>query len=447
MKRSTQSVDELVAQAERDMATEFARLSPSKKNERAEPKRARQRREKPNERDPRATIPPVTGADEFGIAEELDDRGDDDPRKPIPSKKALTVFPMVAFKGVRMDLKRRNYLIKNLLPRSGLAVIWGPPKCYKSFWSMDVALHIARGRPYRGLRVQQAAVIYIMLEGREGLGARKEALARHYGIDGGDDVPLYFITNILNLAKQARELIIDIEAQLGSVTPGVIFVDTLNRSLVGSESKDEDMAAYLAGAALLEQKFGCLVAIIHHSGIDASRPRGHTSLSGGVEVQLSVERVADLQVVVTVELAKDIPEGAQIASRLEVVELGRDVDGDPKTSLVVTPMDASPFKAGKAKPKTAKLAKSYRAIKAAINEAIDAGEPITPRAGMPQVRAVKVVNVEKEFNRRYVVADPDPDKAIKAKRKAFRRALEWLPDDQYGTAALGEVDWIWKIKE
>jgi hypothetical protein len=388
--------------------------------------------------------PPAESPADFGLpAGEAIDHNEQN-TAPIPREKSLVAFPIVAFKGVHMDLERRNYLIKNLLPRSGLAVVWGPPKCYKSFWSMDVALHIARGRPYRGLRLQQAAVVYIMLEGREGLGARKEALARHYEIDDSEDVPLYFITSVLNLAKQARELAASIEAELGFITPGAIFVDTLNRSLVGSESKDEDMAAYLAGAALLEQKFRCLVAIVHHSGIDATRPRGHTSLTGAVEVQLRVERTGDLQALVTVEAAKDIPEGTQIASRLEVVELGRDIDGDPKTSLVVLPADASAVKPARKSEKSKRLTKSQRTIVDAIDEVLlDNSTEITPRAGMTAVRAAKVADVRKEFDRRYAAADPD--KAPDAKRMAFGRALEWLPAEQYGTAAVNDTDWIWKL--
>ena len=36
-----------------------------------------------------------------------------------------------------------NYLIKGSMPRSGLVVIWGPPKCGKSFVAFDMAMHIA----------------------------------------------------------------------------------------------------------------------------------------------------------------------------------------------------------------------------------------------------------------------------------------------------------------
>jgi hypothetical protein len=361
-----------------------------------------------------------------------------------PKSKALTVFPLLAFKDVRLDLAWRNYLVKGLLPRSGLAVIWGPPKCYKSFWAMDVALFIARGCEYRGHRVQQAPVVYIMLEGREGLGARKEALARHYGID---DAPLYFITTTLDLSKQSAALARAIEEQLDGIKPGAIFVDTLNRSLVGSESRDEDMAAYLAGAGQLEQTFSCLVAIVHHCGIDASRPRGHTSLTGAVEVQLRVERVADLQVLVTVEAAKDIPEGAEIASRLQVTELGLDEDGDPQTSLIVLPIDADApqpsSRYGKSKPK--KLTMGQRCMQDAINEALQyCATSIVPIAGMTPVNAVKVADIKREFERRYPASDPD--QATDAKRVAFKRAVEWLPAEQYGTGAINDTDWIWKVK-
>jgi hypothetical protein len=252
--------------------------------------------------------------------------------------KALVVFPLVAFADIRLATERRDYLVKGLLPRSGLVVVWGPPKCGKSFWATDLGLHIALGWEYRGRRVQQASVVYISLEGRHGLPARLKAFKNHHGVKAA---PFYLITTPLDLVRKADALIASIEAQLGDKKPGAIFIDTLNRSLVGSESKDEDMAAYLAAAGKVEQKFGCLVVIVHHCGIDATRPRGHTSLSGAVEVQLAVKRGASGEIVATVELAKDGPEGAEIFSRLETVEVGTDADGDKIASLVVLPADAS----------------------------------------------------------------------------------------------------------
>jgi hypothetical protein len=103
------------------------------------------------------------------------------------------------------------------------------------------------------------------------------------------------------------------------------------------------MAAYIAAAGQIEEAFGCLVIVVHHCGVDATRPRGHTSLTGAVEVQLAVKKSDDGIVTVTVERAKDLEEGAEIYSRLESVVVGVDPDGDELTSLVVVPTEAAPI--------------------------------------------------------------------------------------------------------
>jgi len=245
-------------------------------------------------------------------------------------------FPLIPFDGIHVDTTRRGYLVKGLLASTGLAVIWGPPKCGKSFWATDIGLHIALGWEYRGRKVQQATCIYIALEGRHGFPARIEAFRKYHGIESA---PFYLITTSLDLIANADALVASIKAQLGTALPGIVFIDTLNRSLVGSESKDEDMGRYLSAAEKVEQELGCAVAIVHHSGIDASRPRGHTSLSGSVESQLACKRGDTGEVIVTVELAKDFAEGVEIFSRLETVELGVDPDGDAITSLIVLPAE------------------------------------------------------------------------------------------------------------
>jgi AAA domain len=244
-------------------------------------------------------------------------------------------FPLTAFSDIKLVAEERNYIVKGLLPRSGLAVVWGPPKSGKSFWCMDILLHAALGWEYRGRKVQQANGVYVALEGRNGIPARVEAFKIRHEIN---EAPFHLVTHPLNLILDAGALIASIKAQ--DVEPGVVCLDTLNRSLVGSESKDEDMSAYIAAAGKIEEAFGCLVVIVHHCGVDATRPRGHTSLTGAVEVQLAVKKGDDGVVAVTVERAKDLEEGAEIFSKLEVVDVGVDPDSDPITSLVVVPTDA-----------------------------------------------------------------------------------------------------------
>jgi hypothetical protein len=238
-------------------------------------------------------------------------------------------FKVTPFSAIKLDPTRINYLVKRLFPRTGLVVIWGPPKCGKSFWALDLAMHVALGWPYRGRRTRQGAVVYLALEGAEGFKARTEAIRNHYRVS---DAPFYLMTVRIDLVRDHAQLVADIRKQLGAVTPAAVFIDTLNRSLIGSEAKDEDMSAFLRAADAIRDAFDCVVAIVHHCGINDSRPRGHTSLTGAADVQLAVRRDGDRNFTVTVEYMKDGPEGDVLTCRLDTVEVGADADGDRITS-------------------------------------------------------------------------------------------------------------------
>jgi hypothetical protein len=332
------------------------------------------------------------------------------PATPAPA------FPLIPFSNIRVDTRRRGYLVKGLLASTGLAVIWGPPKCGKSFWAADLGLHIALGWEYRGRCVQQATVVYIALEGRHGFPARIEAFRQHHGIDAA---PFYLLTTTLDLIADAAALIGSIKVQLGDEWPGVVFIDTLNRSLVGSESKDEDMGRYLAAAEQVAQELGCVVVVVHHCGIDATRPRGHTSLSGTVESQLSVKRGMTGEVIVTVELAKDFAEGAEIFSRLESVVVGTDPDGDKITSLVVLPATANADASRGKKVKGAKKV-ALDILRKAIDEA--GSVPQVSNHIPPKTRTIPIETWRLYAYQGTITESDKPD----SKQKAFVRAVKDL---------------------
>jgi len=81
-----------------------------------------------------------------------------------------------------------------------------------------------------------------------------------------------------------------LKSALWTVPLVAIVLDTLNRSIRGSENSDEDMTAYVNAAEALVAAFGCAVIVVHHCGLQGDRPRGHTSLTGAVEAQLKVSR-------------------------------------------------------------------------------------------------------------------------------------------------------------
>src|SRR5262249_38175398 len=83
-------------------------------------------------------------------------------------------FKLTRFEEITMTTAV-NYLVKGVVPREGMVVIWGPPKCGKSFLTLDLAINIALGWKYRGRKVKQGAVVYLALDGGGGFGARVEA--------------------------------------------------------------------------------------------------------------------------------------------------------------------------------------------------------------------------------------------------------------------------------
>jgi hypothetical protein len=240
--------------------------------------------------------------------------------------------------------KKLSYLIKGLLPREGLAVIWGAPKSGKSFIAYDLAMHIALGRAYRGHRVRQGSVAYLALEGGGGFVNRVEAWRQHRLGDHAGPVPFRLLDVPLDLIAEHRDLIAAIREQFEDA-PAAVFIDTLNRALVGDENSPADMAKLIRAADALHLAFGCLVVLIHHCGVAGSRPRGHTSLAGANDVQISVAKNDDGLVTVTVEHMKDGWPESPLACRLERVETGLDDEGSASTSCIVVPVDAAPASA------------------------------------------------------------------------------------------------------
>jgi hypothetical protein len=321
-----------------------------------------------------------------------------------------------------------EYLVKDILPLVGLVLIYGKPKSGKSFKGFDLAMHVARGVPYRGKRVRGGHVVYLAAEGGHGFKKRVEAYRR---ANDCDDARFHLCTVRPDLAADAPTLIADTHAQLGGATPALIVVDTVNRTLGGSENKPEDMARYLRAAALLEDEFQCCVVLIHHCGIEAGRPRGHTSLTAAVDVQIAVTRDAADHVVAEIELAKDGPSGEVFMSKLQPVDVGTNADGDMETTCLVIPVagkPAAPAKKERGLPDQAKLAKT------ALAEAILAHG--VPDAAIPAgLKGVSVDDWREECYRRNI-GGPEQE----GMKKAFQRQRDALA----ARGIIGARDkWVW----
>jgi hypothetical protein len=336
-------------------------------------------------------------------------------RGPAPKR-----FELIPFDKITIDTTPA-YIVKGLIPRVGLIVVWGPPKCGKSFLVFDLMMHVALGWKYRDRKVRQGMVVYCALEGCAAFKNRVEAFRLAHLADNASEVPFHLMASPMALVADHQALIVAIRATFGTAAPAAVVIDTLNRSLAGSESDDRDMAAYVKAPDAIRDAFNCAVIIVHHCGHEGTRPRGHSSLIGAVDAQIAVKRDTADNIIATIELMKDGSQGDEFASRLEVVEVGIDDDGDKITSCVIEPLEGL---APDRKDKTAKLTKGAKIALAALREAVDeCGKIPTASNHIPAgVKTVTVTQWRDYAFCRGICSSEDP----RAKRLAFQRASEAL---------------------
>lgn len=346
-------------------------------------------------------------------------------------------FSLTRFADIKVSTAPAQ-LIKGLIPRSGLTLVWGPPKSGKSFVAFDAMMYVAIGWDYRGRDVICGPVVYCAFEGAEGYGRRAEAFRKHHGL--GDDLnpPFYLVSARMDFVRDYQALIASIRSQIENSKPAAVVLDTLNRSLPGSESSDQDMAAYIKAADAIREHFSCAVIIIHHCGHDTSRPRGHTSLTGAVDAQLAIKRDAGDNIILEVEWMKDGPEGDRVISRLETVGVGTDDDGHQITSCVVVPADGLAVIPRKAARPMKSALTALRALREAMSEC-----GITPTGSSHIPADVRVVTTVQWRQYAYSMGISGADTTPRAKQKAFKSAIEQLISGEH--VGIWD-DWVWLTK-
>ena len=375
----------------------------------------------------------------------------EEPKGEGPRKKGRFTFTPSWM--LQPDTDETAYLVDELIPMRGIVLLWGPPKCLKSFFTLDLMWHVGNGWEYRERSVHQGAVIYCAFEGKHGYKRRVPALRVHYEQDRQTDrMPVDIMSGKTDLVRDHATLVQEIreeaKRELGVDRPVAVVLDTLNKSLVGSESKDLDMAAYIRAAEAVRDAFDCVVIVVHHCGWDECRMRGHSSLRGAVDAELSVTRSDDV-VVVTVEEMRDGPDGVQIVSKSRIVEVGTDSRGRPLTSLVIVPHEMI---AGETPGKPHQWPPSLKVFHAALLEALlTAGVDHQIFQG-PKVKAVDLEKLRFVFYTKAVVSSADDTSAEsrqRARRAAFKRAVDQANAKHLIAACVLEdgTQLVWLAKE
>jgi len=249
-------------------------------------------------------------------------------------------FKYIAFEDITFD-PNEEWLVKKLLPLTGVAALYGPSGGYKSFLLFDLSLHVALGWPWAGRRTKQTDVVYIAAEGAGGFKKRKAGwLKRH---EAPSKVPFHMQMVAPNLGGTKHDLQVLIESvEKAELKPGVICIDTLAQSLGGGDENSTGMAQFVSNATALAIHFKCLVIVVHHVGLsDDERLRGSTNLIGGLDASIHCARnEGPLSALLKVKKFRDEDSDQMLTAFLKLVEISKDSDGDPVTTLVVDSIEA-----------------------------------------------------------------------------------------------------------
>jgi hypothetical protein len=258
------------------------------------------------------------------------------------------VFPVIEFADLRPTRDAKDF-VKGLLLDGGMSVVYGDSNTGKTFFAVDVALAVARGERWRDRRVKAGGVLYLALEGKDGIARRVEAYKQANNCNAAD-VPFAVIATSVDLCTASNDAlklvrtVKDLNARL-PIPARLIVVDTLARALNGAnENSSEDMGALVANCDLIRQVTGAHVLLIHHSGKDQARgARGHSSLRAATDTEIELARDEATGVsVATVTKQRDLKKGDTFGFTLDVIHLFNDDEGEPVTSCVCRSADAPP---------------------------------------------------------------------------------------------------------
>jgi len=275
-----------------------------------------------------------------------------------------------------------EWLIPGLLPKQGLAMIYGKPGTWKTFAALDLTLGLAAGLPTWGSSAAAPApVLYLAGESPRGIGkSRRPAWQIFRGVERvaldetfaiGPDMPKAYDP------LQVRDMVEAVQAT--GYAPKIVVVDTLARFAAGlDENAAKDMGNAVEALDFIAKAFDCLVLVLHHAGANTDRVRGSSVIEGAFDTMIEAERFKGLPALALwVRKQKDAPERAQPLT-FEVRSFGGSAVLSPTTPEEHARLVESPDAISQAKVGAALVKLGAMSLQASVSAHVVANELLPP---------------------------------------------------------------------
>lgn len=275
------------------------------------------------------------------------------------------------------------WLVKGVIPRTGVGVIYGKSTGGKSYLVMDLAAKLWRGQPWFGAKIPEAkATVIFAYEGADFAGRRLDALQR---AAGGERPAIIVVpagrmtaAGLKSLVPQLRGIDACCKAVFG-LAIGLVVIDTVSAAgLAEKEDKADDVAPAVKAVQEFAGTVGAFGLLVHHPNKAGDDMRGSGVWFNNADAVLRLDVTEGHPVrTLAAEKVKDGQPRELGAFMLESMTLGIDDDGDPVTACVV-------ISAEKPSRRTADGIKHFDKFVRAFEEAADKrgaslkGMPIAP---------------------------------------------------------------------
>lgn len=333
---------------------------------------------------------------------------------------------MASFKLTPLDVLiskpyKPQWMIKDHIELSSIAMLFGAPASAKSFIAMDIAFCIAAGIDWNGNATVQGKVVYLAGEGFNGMKMRFKALSEKYQTNTSE---VYFSELPASFSDEENTSNVYEGIIKACPKPSLIIIDTLHRNFgAGDENSAKDFGNFLRLITTMMRALDCAVLIVHHSGHgDSDRGRGSSSIRAAMDVEYKVTKTKDV-VTMACTKAKEFKEPEPMSFNIvpRAIPAWLDDDGNPVESATLESTTYS------APVRAASLAQNDQlALKALINALSKEGKLASaPQvAKYPELVGKNYIH-EKEWRAEaYALLDQNNGGTNKsqANQKAFHRA-------------------------
>jgi hypothetical protein len=354
------------------------------------------------------------------------------------------------------DLPAR-WCVKGVIPETGIGILSGQWGTFKTTIALDLSISVMTGTPFAGrYRIKrQGAVAFVALEGAGMTGTRLATLAKARGFD--EPLPFIWCDSCPSLtsANAAKEIVAALQsgiAQLSGKPVSLIWIDTIATAAGYNKSGDDNDAAVTQKvmntlASVARQTGAFAIGIDHFGKVVDTGTRGSSAKEGAVDTVLAALGSRDLNGSITetrlaLRKQRDGISGTELPYVAEVIETGRDEDGDPITAIVLTWNEPTQTKGGTPEDRWPKSLRLFRRI--LVSALTTGGQELHTNDNI--IPAVPVDAIRREFYRQHA-SDGSEDQRKAARQKAFVRALkEAQARNLIGCCEIDKTQWVWLVQ-